>query len=413
MSRPFAGRHGRGSTPPLLVAAAVALAGCGTRTAPDGPAPVRFSTQIQEILTTERTAPEYYEALSRLEAMGPEVDAVLVALARDPAGNTTARSNALVLLADRNSPAALAALRRAILLEEIPRLRSAAVFGLNLLADTSVAAANMLKAAVGDPVRSVRLNALQALDIREVATMRSVIENDRDREVRAVAMQLVAIAESRGAPLQPDRRGALRTTGTEREPAIVFRPATIDSIGGHASGDLRVELPNDQDIPLAQTAEVVAGVVPAFFSPDRSQVVYEADREIRTVDLETREIRVVGPGVAPRPIPFTNEFVFLREKEGSREEAQGGTRIEYEVYRSGFAAEPPQLEGELMAMARPELRGHYSPVRWMVVGEAPDGFWLRGQGLTPFPLPAPAWGTGSEPVSPGGSNNQDANRGWW
>lgn len=413
MSRPFAGRHGRGNTPPLLVAAAVALAGCGTRTAPDGPTPARFSTQIHEILATERTAPEYYEALSRLEAMGPEVDAVLVALARDPAGNTTARSNALVLLADRNSPAALAALRRAILLEEIPRLRSAAVFGLNLLADTSVAAANMLKAAVGDPVRSVRLNALQALDIREVATMRSVIENDRDREVRAVAMQLVAIAESRGAPLRPDRRGALRTTGTEREPAIVFRPATIDSIGDYASGDLRVELPNDQDIALAQTAEVVAGVVPAFFSPDRSRVVYEADREIRTVDLESREIRVVGPGVAPRPVPFTNEFVFLREVEGGREEAQGGTRIEYEVYRSGFAGEPPQHEGDLMAVARPDVRGNYSPVRWMVVGEAPDGFWLRAHGLTPFPLPAPAWGAGSEPTSPGGSNNQDANRGWW
>lgn len=412
MSRRMAGRYARRSAWPVLLAASVALVGCGPRRAAPMPGPGQFSMHIREILAAEWTTPEYFEALTTLEEMGPEVDAVLVCLARDPSANTTARANALVLLADRSSPAAIPTLRRAILAEEIPRLRSAAVFALNRLADTSQVAASMLNVAVGDPARSVRLNALQALDIRQVGTMRRVIERERDREVRAVAMQLVAIAETRGAPLARDRRGALRTTGTEDDPAIVFRPTRTDP-GGFAVGDLRLELPEDPDIPLAPAAETVAGVVPAFFSPDRSRVVYEGDREILIVDLSTREITAIGPGIAPRPIPFTQDFVFLREQEGGRADVADATRIRYWVYRSSFTGEGPELTGEMTATARPDVRGGYSPVRWMVVGETPDGFVLRGEGVTPFALPAPVWRSGRDPGSSGDSGSLDPMyRGW-
>lgn len=386
---------------PLAVAAAVLLSGCGPRRVAEMSGPAQFSGQIHEILASDRSTPEYYEALARLEEMGPAVDAVLVQLARDPDANTTARANALILLADRNSPAALAALRRAILTEEIPRLRSAAVIGLSRLAETSRAAASMIKTAVSDPARSVRLNALQGLDIREVGTLHSVARMDRDREVRAIALQLVVIAESRGAPLDFDRRGALRTSGTDDEPGIVFRSVRIESVAEYATGDLRIELPNNSDIPLTPAAEVVGRVVPAFFSPDRSHVVFEGDRQIHVVDLSARDIISLGPGIAPRPVPFTQDFVFLREHQDGRTETDDGTRIHYWVYRSSFSAEPPELVGEMTATLQPGVRGNYSPVRWMVVGETPEGFVLRGEGISPFPLPAPIWGTGpSQPLHP-------------
>lgn len=411
MRQPISDRHAPGGALLLVAVAAVALVGCGPRHMPEmGPA--HFSVQIREILAAEWSTPEYYDALTRLEEMGTEVDAVLVQLARDPDANTTARANALLLLADRNSPAALAVLGRAILSEEIPRLRSAAVIGLNRLADTSALAASMIKTAVGDPARSVRLNALQALDIREVETLRAVLRTDRDREVRAVARQLVAIAESRGAPLAKDRRGVLRTTGTEADPSIVFRPARIESTAGYSTGDLRIELPSGPDIPLAANAEVVARVVPAFFSPDRARVVFEGGREITVVDLSTRERISLGPGIAPRPIPFTPEFVFLREHEQGRVEDGDATRIHYWVYRSSFSGEPPELVGEMTATVRPEVHGNYSPARWMVVSETPEGFVLRGENISPFPLPSPVWRPDGAPALQPGLNPLDFLRGW-
>lgn len=379
---------------PLLGAALLGLAACGGRRSPELPAPARFTAEVRAILAVEHPTPEYYEALGRLEGMGPAVDAVLVTLARDPTVKTTARANALILLADRGSPAALAALRAALFTEEIPLLRSAAVLGLQRLAPSSPAAQNLIRSAVGDASRSVRLNALQALDPRDVATIRGLLQHENDREVRMVAMQLVALAESRGAPLVPDRRGALRTTGPETDPQIVFRPTRADSVAGYAVGDLRVEVPNGKDVPLAPAAEVVAGVVPAFFSPDRSRVVYEADREIRVLDLAQRDIRSLGPGIAPRLIPFTHHFVFVREIPGSRRESETEAKLRYRVFVAEFTGGEPQPIGELTATARMERHGNYSPVRWMVVGETAEGFVLRGEGITPFVLPATVWSSG-------------------
>lgn len=412
MRQPISGLHVPAGQLLLAVAAVVLLSGCGPRRVAEMSGPAHVTIQIREILATEWSTPQYSDAMTRLDEMGPEVDAVLVQLAADPSAKTAARANALILLADRNSPAALAALRRAILTEEIPRLRTAAVIGLNRLADTSQAAARMIKTAITDPARSVRLNALQGLDIREVETLRAVARTDRDREVRAIARQLVAIAESRGAPLEYDRRGALRTTGTDEDPVIVFRPVRVESVAGYATGDLRIELPKNPDIPLTASAEVVGRVVPAFFSPDRSRVVFEGEREIRVVDLGSRETISLGHGIAPRPIPFTQEFVFLREHDTGRTVGEEGTRIHYWVYRSTFSGEPPELVGEMTATLQPELRGNYSPVRWMVVGETQEGFVLRGSGISPFPLPGPVWDSTPEPLYPLLFDPLDIFRGW-
>ncbi|HET7322577.1 MAG TPA: HEAT repeat domain-containing protein [Longimicrobiaceae bacterium] len=371
-----------------VLPALLALGACthGARPALFGPA--HFEAEVRSMVGVEQSSPQYPLARARLESMGPEVDAVLVLLARDPDARLTARVNAITALADRRSPAAMSVLRHLILAEGDDDVRAAAVLALDRLAQTEPAAENLIRAAVADPAPIVRLDALQALDARDVGVIRAVLETEDVPGVRKVARELVALAESRGAPLASDRRGALRTTGAEDDPQIVFRPVRTDSVTRTAFGDMRVELPNAADIPLAPLAEVVGGVVPAFFSPDRGQVVYEADREIRVVDLATRAVSNFGSGVAPRPIPFSNRFVFLRLVQEKPFPGTDSTRLVYDVYRAGFDGRgAPERLGELHAIARQGRHGNYSPVRWMVVTDSPAGYVLSSKDVESFTLP--------------------------
>jgi hypothetical protein len=332
--------------------------------------------------------------------MGAELDSILIALVDDQRARLEARANALVLLADRQSPHALPVLERA-LQYDAERLRAGAVQGLSLLAVNSNLAVELIRRATNDRSRTVRLFALQSLDVRDVETVRSVLEREKDPEVRQVALQLAVLAESRGAPLAQDSRGTLRTSAGAVEPQIVFRPVAIDSVTEIARGDLRLELRDRPDIPLSPSATVVSRVVPAFFSPDRSSVVVEDEGRIRVYDVNSGVARDVGQGMAPRPVPFTYQFVFVREK--SRDRAPGAieTFVVYDVFQSSFTGAPPTQIGEISALLRSDLHGGESPVRWMVVDEHADGFVLRGENLQLFRLPTPVWGTGR----PNGSGN--------
>ena len=49
----------------------------------------------------------------------------------------------------------------------------------------------------------------------------------------------------------------------------------------------------------------------------------------------------------------------------------------------------PEVIGALRAEVRQNVRSGASPVRWMVVGEARNGFVLRAPGMTTFVLPGP------------------------
>ncbi|MQA90654.1 MAG: hypothetical protein GEU90_10525 [Gemmatimonas sp.] len=371
-------------------AAALLLAGCGSNPPPQlGPGQL-FPMEVRQALGGDWASPEYQQARVRLLEMGPELDAILVDLIEDRRARTIARANAMVLLADRRSPIALPMLSRAVGYEN-EVLRSAAVLALSRIAPTSDAAIELIRAATRDRSRTVRLNALQGLEIREVETIRALLEWEEDPEVRQVALQLLSLAEARGAALNPDRRGALRTAGGENEGQIVFRPVTYDSASMVARGDLRLELPEQPDLPLAASALVVANVVPAFFSSDRSAVVVEAADELRVADIDTRYVRSLGPGIAPRLIPFTQDFVFLRERIEERMQTRDGLELVYDVYRASFEDPETELIGELRAMQKTNVHGGESPVRWMVVGEEGEGFVLHGQNVTTFPLRTPVW----------------------
>src|SRR5690606_3149417 len=180
---------------------------------------------------------------------------------------------------------------------------------------------------------------------------------------------------------------------------IVFRAFEADSVAGVAQGDLRIELPAQRDIPLASSATVVGGVVPAFFSPNRGHVVFESEGRIGVVDIETRSIRWVASGIAPRPVPFTNRFVFLEERVEAPTFDPEPRVLVYEVYLAAF--DSPMLEriGELTARSTATVHGSESPVRWMVVDEVGDGLMLRGENLDTFMLPAAVWAPTPFPTS--------------
>lgn len=390
MLRAFSARISFRRLRPLALAALVVLPGCASlfaRTPPASYGQQVLYVQARKILDVEEPTPAFYRERARLEVMGKELDEVLIRIVEDGSEDTNIRANALVLLADRRAFGAEAVLRRILVYSAADEVRLAAATGLARFTEESPSARNALVAALSDPSARVRLAALQELDVEEAAAVRRLAEQEDDAQVRLIARQLLTLFEERGAPLARDERGIYRTTGADTVARIVFQPSTRDTVGRVDAGALWVEVPGESLVPLAQVVEVVDGVVPAFFNTGRSAVVYEAEREVRVRDLRTGQVRVVGPGLAPRLVPFSDRFVFVREVAGSRRPTEDGMLVDYAVLRSAFGGGAPEAVGTLRAVIRPDRRHGASPVRWMVVGEVRDGFALSGDGIvTPFPL---------------------------
>ncbi len=377
--------------PALLGLSALMLSvGCSSRQGPEAPLAQQLSAEVREVLGMNRPSADYHRDRTRLREMGPDLDVILIGLIGDTRARPEARADALILLADRRSPLALPTLESALHSED-EKLRSAAVLGLNRLTATTPVAVDLIRRATFDRSRTVRLNALQSLDIRDVETIREVVEREVDDEVRKVGRQLIALGEARGAPLASDFRGTLRTVSGEGEPQIVFRPFVTDPETGVARGDLRIELPTLPDIPLAASAIVVGNVLPAFFSPNRSHVVFESEGRINVVDITSRNVRSYGVGLAPRPIPFTQKFVFLQPSASGPDSVTEGRRVVYNVFMASFEDRFIDRIGEVTAWTRADLHGEETPVRWMVVDEVSDGLLLRGENMETFPLPARVW----------------------
>jgi hypothetical protein len=160
---------------------------------------------------------------------------------------------------------------------------------------------------------------------------------------------------------------------------------------GASVGTLSLARNGAAPIDVAGEVEVVGNVVPAFVSSDGRSVVYENARNIHLRDLVSGADRVISPGIAPRPYPFTDTFVFLRpESKPAVDDPVNGTQVFYEVMRMPFSgAEKPDLIGQVTASTKFGVRGAYSPARWMRVRESEGGFWLEGQGVSMFVLPDP------------------------
>ncbi|HEU4881702.1 MAG TPA: HEAT repeat domain-containing protein [Longimicrobium sp.] len=349
-----------------------------------------FVNEVVRILNVDEPSPAFYRERARLEVMGPELDAVLIGLVEDESRDENVRANSVILLADRRAGGSMHLLRRQLATSQSDLVRAAAVRGLQRFAPDSAGARNALRAAAGDPSALVRLNVLSRLDVEDAALIRALLVREDDPRVRTIARQLLELLEARGARLVRDPRGDLRTSGREGAPQIVFNPTWRDSLGGVEIGGLWVDMPGSTTlVPLAQEVQVVGEVVPAFFNIERSLVAFEAGGEIRIRDLRSGGTRVVGPGAAPRVIPFTDNIVFVRPQPDGVKPVGDAATVTYDVVRASLVAGVPEVIGRLEARVRPDVHAGASPVRWMVVGETRNGFVLRGPGVTPFELPGP------------------------
>jgi hypothetical protein len=378
----------------LCLGALLASTGCASllrRTPPPQYGFQKLVYDVNRILDVPDLDPAFYRKRARLEVMGPELDPALTELITNPSVKDVVRANAALLLADRRGFNAANLLRGVLLTNASDEVRVAAASGLQRFATDSPLVKQALRAALLDPSGRVRLAALQGMDVEDAAPIRGLLAREENGQVRVVASQLLTLFEARGAPLASDPRGDLRTWGDDTVPHIVFHPATGDEATRQKSGALWVELPGNRGlVPLAQTVEVVNDVVPAFFDPQRRVVVYESNRQVMVRDLATGTTRTVGPGIAPRPWPFTDAFIFLREVPNSRRARGTATEIEYTVLRAPFAGGDAEPVGSLRVTARGERFGGASPARTMVVGEAAEGFVLRGEDVEPFVLPGGA-----------------------
>jgi hypothetical protein len=379
-------------TPLLLALAVLLLPGCALGRGERAARPTGLAAEARSVLGSERATAQIQRDWERLESMGPALDPVLVALARDGTARPVARANALVMLADRRAPQALDVLREALLSDRSERVRAGAVIALQRLGPEADEVQQVLRTATADRHWQVRLTALQALDPMDVGTVRAVMRRERNGTVRAVAREILMLAETRGVPWERGPAGTFSTIAPPGQPRLVFRPLREDPAISLIVGELAVQMPAGPLLPIAFNVTTLRDVVPAFFSPDRRSIVFETGGRVYVRTLRTGQVRDLGPGIAPRPVPLSPYLVFLRETTPPGQPAEPGHQSverRYEVRRAHFVEAETQRLGELRATTSGAHFGGYSPVRWMVVADVPEGFVLRGEGVGPFPLPSP------------------------
>ncbi|MBR9989061.1 MAG: hypothetical protein KFH98_04850, partial [Gemmatimonadetes bacterium] len=252
-------------------------------------------------------------------------------------------------------------------------------------------AVGIARMALSDSEGDVQAQALQVLGDTDIELLRAYIPRAANGELRAIAQDLVQLAEQRGASLQGDSATGVLSRETSDGFRITFTPVHHWPNWGAGYGTARIER-NGTLLQTLEGVEAVAGVVPVFLSPDARHVVYERDRSIVVRAMSDGSERVVGPGIAPRPRPFTDDFVFVRERPDAAEEQRNETRLRYDVFTAPFdppGVIEPTLLGSASATVTFARYGNYSPVRWMKVEERSGSFYLTSSHMEIVTLPDP------------------------
>jgi hypothetical protein len=375
-----------------LVLALLATA-CARGAELPSPVPPPAADAPEERLRTLLTAAEmresdHVEIAALEERIGPNrFLRVLAELAADSSAAPEARAHALAELGDRGAVVELWAFAPALRASDAG-VRAAALAALGrMLPLAEIRVVSLLERGLRDPDPWVQAKALEGLALADPAILRRYLAGNPPAGLEAIARDLVAVAEHRGAPVPRAPDGyRVREDGYGR---LEFRPARTWEGWEAEVGELWVAPRGGAPVLLSREVEVVGGVIPAFFSPEGSALVYEAGRRVRVRDLQSGREREAGPGVAPRALPFSNHFVFLAERAGERQVGPAETVLRYDVLWADFDEVRPVPLGTLTARARPEVRGHYSPVRWAVIRETGSGFSLTAEGMESFPLPNP------------------------
>lgn len=385
----------------VLFLAALTVSACSARTSEQAappPPPLPDSVvwnddvELAPLLRRSNFGQRELEASERVELfVGPLtfLDR-LAAVVDDTTAPNVVRINAMKLLTQRSAVNQLIVFNAALDASD-ERIRMEAVSSMDeFLGSAPKTATSILAKALRDPNPRIQARALELLSDRDEKVLREYLGYTRNNELRGVANDLLATAQSRGAPLVPaDTLGTLVRTA-EHGAVITFRPTRRWPHWDASAGDLFVRMPNEkQATRVASNVEVVGNVIPAFIAHDSLTMVYESNREIRAHSLRDHGDRKLANGIAPRFLPFTSDVIFLREMPRQGLATPQETPHTYQVIRIPITGGAETVLAELKANSRNDVKGNYSPVRWMRVREQEGRFFLAGEHIADFPLPSP------------------------
>ncbi len=387
----------------VLVFAALAFGACSARSPSDQALPLPAAlpdsvvwnedVELAPLLRRSNFGQRELDAAERVEQyVGPLTYLErLAAIADDTAAPNVVRINALKLLTHRVAVPQLIVFGNAL---DSPdeRVRMEAVSSMkDFLPAAPQTAISILARALQDPNPRIQARALELLSDRDETVLRDYIKTARNDELRGVAHSLLLTAESRGAPLVAiDSAGTLERA-TERGVIISFRPTQQWPQWDAAAGELFVRSPGEkQATRVAGNVEVVGNVIPAFIPHDSLLLVYEVNREIHVHSLTDHSDRKLADGIAPRFLPFTSDVIFFRAvHDRNLLSTPQDVPYRYQVVRIPVTGGAETIIGEIKATARNDVKGNYSPVRWIRVRELDGRFYLVGDGITDFELPSP------------------------
>jgi hypothetical protein len=371
------------------------LAGCRPA-APGTPAPQTDEDRLERLLAADQLLAEHYAALDRLAAdLGSAAfQQALGFIAADSTAAPPARAHALLEIGRRGAHHELWAFDRALRAAQ-PAVRAAAVAAAgHLMPVAPTNAARVLARGLSDPDHWIQAKALEGLGDYDPDVLRDYLARAPSEELRRIAQELLEVAEARGAPLRRNQAGALsRSSGAG---TVELRPARRWPGWDAEAGELWVALPGQAPALIARDVEAVRGVVPAFFSPDGEWLVYEAGRRIRVRQLRTGAERDLGPGLAPRLYPLSQNFLYFVERERERLDGDTGVRLWYDVRVAGFDGGEPDMIWDLEAEASMAVHGNYSPLRWARIRHDGRSFRLEGDNMEALELPLTYMGDSEE-----------------
>ncbi len=377
-------KHTRWLAGCLVLSAAACSARSATPAPPDPAATWNGDTVVARVLRAPVLGLPQMAAADTLASLHDDFDERLARVAVDSAAPPLIRTNAVLLLSDRRVPNLDVYLD--VLSASDERVRAAGIVALRPFLNRWTSALGLVKKALDDSSTIVQTKALETLGDEHVDDLRAYTKRARNADLRKIAEDLIRTGEERGAPLVADSAGVLRRT-TMTGQQISFRPTKRWDNWGVALGELQLGLPNKQPVRISDSVEVVRNVVPAFVSADGKYLIYEANRVIHVRDLATGSDRIAGSGIAPRLLPFTESFVYLRP--APAEKGQIANTIRYDVVQVPLAEGQGGALGQLTVTVKQEVNGQASPARWMRVRESEGKFQLSGDTMQPFALPDP------------------------
>lgn len=365
----------------------VMLVSC--RPAPSlAPAPLAPEERIERLLAADRLLDEHHAALAAIEAeIGAQAFARLLGeIAAEADAPPPARAHALLEIGRRGAYGEIWSFYYALSAPQ-PAVRASAVAAAgHLMVASPRSAAGVLERGLADTDPWIQAKALEGLGDSDPDVLRSYLATGPADELRQIAEELLSVAEERGAPSRRSPAGHLtRQTG---HGVIELRATRRWDEWDAELGDLWVTAGASAPVRVAEGVEAVAGVIPAFFSTDGKHVVYEAGRRIQVRDLESGVVREHGPGIAPRPLPLSSQFIYFRAASEVEDERSGGTIISYEVWTTTLTGRDSEMIGMIGARSYPDRNGNYSPIRWGRVREYAGSYRFEGEDVETLDLPA-------------------------